>query len=263
MKNIIADHIDLSRIPLDLRKTFHIDDFLIKKEVQITDNGEKLITINAKNPDIKIAPFWEDTPGNLQVADQELQYMIDLEGILMEQYVLNHPDFWVQLRESVYDKVLQAQKIFKNSWAELVLKIGYRPAEVQRGLFSEIHQYFAKKHPDLEPQKVYALTCEFVSDVDTFTSPHVTGGALDAILKDSKTGQELDMWSPINYPDTVSYYTYADISAQARKNRDFFCDTMLAVGFANLASEWWHFSYGDPHWAYFYWKKESLYSMIA
>gem|GEM_PF-1981853 len=79
MKNIIGDHIDLSQIPLHLRKTFHIDDFLIKKEVQITDNGEELVTIDAQNPHIKIAPFWEDAPGNIQVSDQELQYMIDLE----------------------------------------------------------------------------------------------------------------------------------------------------------------------------------------
>jgi len=262
MKNIIGDHIDLSHIPLHLRKTFHIDDFLIKKEVRIIDNGETLITIGKNHPHIKIAPFWEDAPGSMHVDDQELQYMIDLEWILMKKYVDTHPNFGVQLRESVYEKVLRVNDIFKKSGIELLLKIGYRPAEVQRGLFSDIHKYFQKKYADLEAEKIYALTCEFVSDVDTFTSPHVTGGALDAILIDSKTGQELDMGAPINYPDVISYYTYADVSQEARKNRDFFCDSMLSVGFANLASEWWHFSYGDPQWAYFYGKKESLYSMI-
>jgi len=263
MKNLIADHIDMSRVPLSVRKTFHIDDFLIKNEVVLADNGEKLVTIDAQNPHVRIAPFWEDAPGMLRVDDRELQDIIDLEWVCMHTYVQNHPDFGIQVRETVYKKICEANTLFQRAGVELVIKIGYRPAQVQRQLFSGVWDYMTKKYSDLPKEKIYALVCEFVSDVDTFTSPHVTGGALDAVLRDISTTKELDMGSPINYPDVVSYYTYADISPEARKNRDFFCDTMLSVGFANLASEWWHFSYGDPHWAYFYGKKESLYSMIA
>ena len=35
---------------------------------------------------------------------------------------------------------------------------------------------------------------------------------------------------------------------------------MLDAGLASCKTEWWHFSYGDQLWAWFYGNKESLYS---
>jgi D-alanyl-D-alanine dipeptidase len=37
---------------------------------------------------------------------------------------------------------------------------------------------------------------------------------------------------------------------------------MTSVGFAPFDGEWWHFSYGDREWAYFYKKKNALYGQI-
>jgi D-alanyl-D-alanine dipeptidase len=38
---------------------------------------------------------------------------------------------------------------------------------------------------------------------------------------------------------------------------------MLQAGFAPFDGEWWHFSYGDREWAYYYKKKYALYSQVS
>ena len=37
---------------------------------------------------------------------------------------------------------------------------------------------------------------------------------------------------------------------------------MLEVGFAPYDGEWWHFSYGDREWAYYYKKYKYLYPQV-
>ncbi len=261
MKNYISAHIELSQVPLSIKKTFYLDDILVKDVIEVKDIQEKLVSISPQDENIKIAPFWKDSQNFSDIEDQELQQIIDLEGKILLEYVKTHPSFWISVRETVYDKLREVNNYFKKQWFELVIKIWYRPLEVQKKLFQEIQKYFKNKLPNLSQEAIYKLVCEYVSDGDNFVPPHSTWGAVDVVLIDHLWG-EVDMGSPINYPGESSYITYQDISPTQKKNRDFLCDTMLKFWFANLASEWWHFSYGDPIWAYFYGKKESLYNKI-
>jgi D-alanyl-D-alanine dipeptidase len=74
-------------------------------------------------------------------------------------------------------------------------------------------------------------------------------------------GDLVDMWCPVNFIGELSHLTSEHITDIHRSNRDILTDTFLEEGFSSLASEWWHFSYWDPHWAKFYGKKEALYWM--
>ena len=101
----------------------------------------------------------------------------------------------------------------------------------------------------------------FVSDPDIELPPHVCGAAVDVELVDAATGQPLDFGSPINATSEKSFLHYPELTDLQRHNRQTLLVAMLTAGFASLASEWWHFSYGDQVWAWFYGESESLYSL--
>jgi len=261
MKNYINYNIDLSLVPLDIKKTFYIDDNLIKNNVLLKDNNEDLITITYYDNNIKIAPFWEDKEDLSNIDDLELKYLLKLEWDILNDYVKKHPDFWIKVRTGVYEKLIQVNEYFKNKWFEIIIKIWFRPIEVQKKLFEELHKYFLNKFKNLNKDEIYKIVCEYVSDSDNFTPPHSTWWAVDLVLVD-KNMNLVDMWYPINFPWEESSITYLWISLKQKQNRFFLCDSMLKFWFTNLASEWWHFSYWDSYWAYFYWKKESMYKSV-
>lgn len=98
----------------------------------------------------------------------------------------------------------------------------------------------------------------FVSEPveDRQTPPvHTTGGAVDLTILDAD-GKELDMGTAF---DAFTEKTKTNFFEQAdkeplrtiRENRRLLCRVMMKEGFTNLPSEWWHFDYGDRHWADF------------
>jgi D-alanyl-D-alanine dipeptidase len=107
------------------------------------------------------------------------------------------------------------------------------------------------------------MNLEFVADADNFIPPHSTGAAVDLYIFNTETNQPLDMGSPINYPDDKSWtYNFKDLADVQMQNRLFLTKFMIEHGFANLASEWWHYSYGDQYWAMFYDKESCLFDSI-
>lgn len=49
-----------------------------------------------------------------------------------------------------------------------------------------------------------------------------------------------------------SLFTHSkNISREGRKNRDILIEAMTQAGFANLRTEWWHWSFGNQVWAYY------------
>jgi len=260
MKNYIAYDIDLSKIPINIRKTFIIDDFLIKEKILVKENNEELVNIKT-NKDIRVKAFWEDKI-NYNIEDKELRYLINLEWNLLQEYMFNNPDFCIKVRKTVYKKLIKVSKYLKDKWYILIIKIWYRPLEVQKKLFNEVYKYIEKKHNNLEKTEIYKITCDYVSDPDNFIPPHSTWWAIDLMIEDLEWNQ-IDMWSPINYPWEESNITYDKISLKQKQNRDILFEAMIKFWFASLASEWWHFSYWDQIWAYFYWKKEAIYWKIA
>lgn len=258
MKNYINFHIDLTHVPVEVKKTFTFDDDLILDQIEVYDNNEPLVEIGPNDPNICIAPFWKDRD-NFDIHDEELCQLLELEGKILQEYIQKHPNFWILVRKEVYHKLCEVNLFFKQKWYEWVIKIWYRSIEVQKKLFDEIFAYFSKKlSQNTSSEEIYKITAQYVSDSNVYVPPHSTWWAVDLILVD-RFWNEVDMWSQINFPWEISNITYHDITSEQKKNRAFLVDTMISFGFANLATEWWHFSYWDPIWAYFYWKTQSLY----
>jgi D-alanyl-D-alanine dipeptidase len=91
--------------------------------------------------------------------------------------------------------------------------------------------------------------------------PHSTGWAVDVVLYDSQW-KLVDMGCPINSLDDATWITYPHLTPEQYRNRMYLTDTMMKVWFANIASEWRHYSYGDRYWAVLFWHKESLYMSV-
>lgn len=73
-------------------------------------------------------------------------------------------------------------------------------------------------------------------------SGHSKGSTIDMTIVNMKSGQELDVGEHFDYFGDRSHSNYTGILPQQVANRQYLIAVMERNGFANLASEWWHFT---------------------
>ena len=79
-------------------------------------------------------------------------------------------------------------------------------------------------------------------------SGHSRGSTVDLTLVRLDSGAELDMGSPYDYFDPVSWPAATSVTPRQRNNRMQLRELMLRHGFEPLEEEWWHFMLRDePH----------------
>jgi zinc D-Ala-D-Ala dipeptidase len=76
-------------------------------------------------------------------------------------------------------------------------------------------------------------------------SGHSRGSTVDLTLVSLDSGEELDMGSPYDYFDPISWPSSTSVTEDEHKNRMKLREVMLRHGFAPLAEEWWHFTLRD------------------
>ncbi|WP_293310766.1 M15 family metallopeptidase [Pedobacter sp. UBA5917] len=99
----------------------------------------------------------------------------------------------------------------------------------------------------------YAITVEFykkASDKNFVANPakgskHNRGCAVDLTLINLKTGKELVMPTPYDSFSAAAAAKYENVSAEAKKNRDFLISIMAKYGMNVLENEWWHYDFSD------------------
>lgn len=256
MKNIINFPLDFQKIPASEKKYLYLHNDLYRGiPIDETSNAEKLVEIT--NDEIRLEPFWEDEI--LLTGDPEIDDILFLETEEMQHFLKSHPrKFGIFVRETVKKKLLNIhQKLYSMGYI-LTIKIGYRPLEVQKNLFMKIRNFYQKKYPNASEQEIYEMTTQMISNPNRDVAPHTTGAAVDVILY-TRDGKLVDMGCPVNFIGETSNWTTNQISAEARSNRNILAEVFLSEGFSTLASEWWHFSYGDPYWACFSGEKMAKY----
>lgn len=157
------------------------------------------------------------------------------------------------LRTGAAEKFLQAtQHLNKQSSGKLTLKVfdTFRPLRLQRLLFNQIQDDISKKE-GLAGQALWERTTQFIADPD-LCPPHSTGGAVDCTIVDLASGEELPMGTPVDTIDSRAHTWHEELADEYRMNRKLLFDLLTQAGFVNLASEWWHFSYGDQYWAIYH-----------
>lgn len=128
----------------------------------------------------------------------------------------------------------------------LSLKVfdAYRP---QRAV-----DHFVRWAQDLDDTKMKAVFYPAVAKDILFSegyisarSGHTRGSTIDLTLVDGDTGEELDMGSPWDFFDPVSWPSNLNLTAQARANRSLLAAAMTNHGFRAIRTEWWHFMFAD------------------
>jgi len=155
----------------------------------------------------------------------------------------------VHLRRGVLDRLVAAQARLPRGLRLLFVE-GYRPPALQRSYFDRYAAELRAKHPRWPADRIRTAAARYVSPPEI--APHTAGAAVDLTLADA-AGRELDLGTPMNADpersDGACYTDAANISAEARANRELLGGALGAVGLVNYPTEWWHWSYGDRYWA--------------
>ncbi len=194
-----------------------------------------------------LEPFW-DTPG-------------DLEGDEYRSYIEKYPDFELTVRQGVFERLVLAQKQLPENW-QIVLKAGFRPMDVQLALLDAFVQKSYQDHPDWTDERHLAHARTFVSDPQIVCPPHTTGGAVDVAIKNTATGEYVDMGCPPNTDSEIAFLFSELLTETQLVNRMILLDAMLGAGFASNVYEWWHYQYGETYWAAFYGEPITLYDIV-
>ena len=73
-------------------------------------------------------------------------------------------------------------------------------------------------------------------------SGHSRGSTVDLTMINLESGREIDMGSPWDFFDPVSWPSSTAVTRQQRANRKVLQTIMLEHGFRSIAEEWWHFT---------------------
>ena len=167
----------------------------------------------------------------------------------------------IAVRKSVYEKLVKVSKDLKeiNKNYKIIVVYGFRDMKKQEKYFNEILEEVKDKFTD--EIEMYEYIHEKIAV--PIVSGHPTGGAVDAAIYDDEQNKILDFGSEIlDYSTTMCYYETDNISEEAKNNRKLLRNMMMSEGFAPYDGEWWHFSYGDKEWAFYYDKEKSLYNQV-
>jgi len=176
--------------------------------------------------------------------------MSDMENVLKNNIVL---------RKTVARMLIHAQTLLRKKYKNYSLYVtyGYRSLEIQTNIFRTIASKIAKN-------RFFANSMDFYEEVHRFiavpaVAGHPTGGAVDIAITDS-SGTCIDFGSPLyDFGSKHCYVYWPNIAKPASRNRLLLRQCMIEAGFAPFDGEWWHFSYGDREWAYYYKKRNAMY----
>jgi D-alanyl-D-alanine dipeptidase len=134
------------------------------------------------------------------------------------------------LRREAAAALARAQALLRADGLGLKVYDGYRPARATAAMVA----WARRAHRET------LLRDGYIAE----RSRHNLGLAVDCTLVVLATGRELDMGTAF---DTFAPAAHtANATGAVAANRQRLVGAMAAAGFANLAEEWWHFSYPVP-----------------
>ncbi len=174
-------------------------------------------------------------------------------------------------RAGVLERLREASESIKRCAAsgllpegsQLIVGYAYRAPEVQEKYFEMAKAHALGKNSKLTPEQVEAEASKIVNAPDV--AGHIAGAALDVTIAD-KNGIELNMGSPslsLKYETLIPVFAFKDLNAEIHDRRLMLRDAMTSAGFAPFAGEWWHFSFGDRDWAFYYGKPCAIYGATS
>lgn len=234
----------------------NITEKLERSKSQEKIDFSKIACLNQQDPlvlvrsseKIVVEPIW-------QKAD-------DFEGRMYAAYRADHPEYdGVYVRSELLKRLEKAANSLSEPY-KLVIRAGHRPLAVQKRLLHDAIQDYKDEHADASNEEALQHARLYVSDPAIKLPPHCCGAAVDVELLDAASGRYVDFGSPLNEDSARSHLHFNKITPQQEANRLLLIVTMLKAGFSSYYPEWWHYSYGDEVWAWFYHKDTCLYGLV-
>ncbi|HAM88697.1 MAG: D-alanyl-D-alanine dipeptidase [Candidatus Falkowbacteria bacterium GW2011_GWC2_38_22] len=208
------------------------------KKTSVIDNNEEFVIVNKYDRDIKQKHFFKDM----------LQYF----------------DGQIVVRKTVAKKLakvnFELKKLNKNY--TLLVSYGYRLLKIQKEYFSKELEIVKNENKGISKDKLFELVHKKIAV--PIVAGHPTGGAVDLTIFDTKNNILIDMGGDIADFSNKRVPTFNKyITKIQEKNRKILLELMLRQNFCPFYEEWWHFSYGDKEWAFFYEKENAIYEQLA
>lgn len=216
----------------------------------------KFQSINKSDPLVKVLST------NNMLVEPNWTIPEDFEGKMYADYISEHPEYdGIYVHSELLKRLESAAKSLAEPY-KLVIRAGHRPIAVQRRLLAECASGYKRDNPGVSDEEALKHARNFVSDPDITLPPHVCGAAVDVEVIDSSISKYLDFGSKAGDDNEKSFLYYSGLTEEQKNNRLILVTAMLDAGLASCMTEWWHFSYGDQLWAWFYGEQNSLYSPI-
>lgn len=132
------------------------------------------------------------------------------------------------LRPEAAEAVAKAHNMLKKKGLGLKMFDCYRPRPYQQRLWDKV------------PNPNYVTP-------PAKGSMHSRGAAVDLTIVDAK-GNELDMGTPYDFFGREAHTDNLDLPKKVLENRRLLRETLAAVGFKGIRTEWWHFSFQGKNW---------------
>ena len=202
---------------------------------------------------------------NKKTMNQKFVSLPKISNKVIGRYVteLNELEYsdTIRVRKKVYERLTLADSLLKkiNNNYQIMVVYGYRSMDKQIKYFNtEIKKY---KNDFKNKLDLYEFVHEKIAVPEV--SGHPTGGAVDVVIYDMKKEEIIDFGTKVHdFDNFKSYIYYPKIKEFEHNNRILLRKVMMQAGFAPYDGEWWHFSYGDREWAYYYNKKKYLYPQV-
>ena len=159
------------------------------------------------------------------------------------------------LRRTVARKLGQAQKLLPREM-KFVLRDAWRPVALQKKIMQEFIDRFLKNNPSWSIRRAKAEAEKYVADTKgEKASGHLTGGAVDVRLM-----IPMRSWK-LTYQENSEPYQ-PKLPKYIQRNREIMYQVLRKVGFSQCHNEFWHWSYGDTHWARRTGEKVAIYGVV-
>ena len=127
------------------------------------------------------------------------------------------------LRPEAAEAIVKANKTLKSKGLSLKMFDCYRPRPYQQRLWDKV------------PNPNYVTP-------PAKGSMHSRGAAVDLTIVDAN-GKELNMGTEYDFFGVEAHTDNLNLPAEVLKNRKLLRETLEAVGFKGIRTEWWHFAY--------------------
>jgi D-alanyl-D-alanine dipeptidase len=168
--------------------------------------------------------------GLVLLKDLDNSFIIELKYATKDNFLkkVMYPVPVCAIRIETGEKLVKANKIFKERGYTIKVWDAYRPMHVQREFYEAC------------PDSPYVAKPPESPITSGFRPRHNNGMAVDITLVDGN-GKELEM--PSDFDDFTENAKVAsnNMTEEARKNVNYLHEVMSSVGFRTYENEWWHF----------------------